>query len=174
MLLNKSMRIALLGLLLALNQIAIVLASVLDISSLTMMAAAALIIGFAIYESDLKGGACFFAASLILGFFLSPNKLYLISYAMMGVYVFIKELIDRRLRYRFWVLRLGIKMVLFNIYLIPILLIIPEVLLEAGDYQGIMMLVSWLLIQVVVVLCDIVYDKVLYLYHQKIRKLHKF
>ncbi len=84
---SKSRVIALLGLLLAVNQLFIILAAVLDISSLTFLAAAAMMIGIAVLETGLAYGAAFFAASCLLGLILCPNPLYILSYAAMGLYV---------------------------------------------------------------------------------------
>lgn len=170
MLLNQGQKIAVAGLLLAINQIGIILASVIDVSSLTMLAVAAFVIGIAIYEFGFRYGCIFFVASCILGIFLSPMKLYMISYAGMGAYVLIKEGMDRRFfnRWNRWLL-LGNKLVLFNLYFTPLLLWIPDVLLAPGEFEKFGIAI-WGMVQIVVVLCDIVYDRLMVLYHQRIRK----
>lgn len=170
MLLNQSRRIAVLGLLLAINQIFIVLASLIDVSSLTMMAIAALVIGIAICEYGQKAGVLFFLASCLLGMILSPNKLYMLSYAMMGIYVLIKEILDRRFlgRWNRWLLQ-GVKLICFNVYFIPVLLLFPEAVMDPGEQRPLLFVV-WLLAQAAVVLCDMVYDRLLIIYYQRIRK----
>ena len=57
---EKTGRIALLGLFLAINQIMIILAAVLDISSLSFLAVAAMMIGLSILEAGMGLGAAFF------------------------------------------------------------------------------------------------------------------
>lgn len=170
MLLNRSRKIAVSGLLLAVNQLFIVLASFIDVSSLTMLAVAAMVIGVAIFELDLKNGCIFFAASCLLGIILSPMKLYMISYGMMGAYVLVKECMDRWFykRWNRWVL-LGSKLVLFNVYFIPLLVLLPDVLLAPGEFEK-MGIWIWLMVQVIVVLADYLYDRILLLYYQRIRK----
>ena len=170
MLLKQGQKMALSGLLLAINQILIVMASFIDVSSLTLLAAAALVIGIAVYELGIRNGSLFFVASCILGAILSPMKLYMISYALMGMYVLIKEFLDRRYfqRWNRWLL-LGCKVLIFDLYFTPLLILLPEVFLAPGEFDTMGVLI-WLLVQVVVVLCDRVYDRVLLLYHQRIRK----
>lgn len=170
MLLNKGKPIALLGLLLAINQILIILAAVLDISSLSFLAAAAMMIGIAILETDRRMGAAFFLASCLLGLILCPQPLYIASYAVMGLYVLLKEFLEGRLRGRrpvsvIWIL----KLIGFNIYFIPLLLAFPQLLLEAGEAHT-MLIVIWALAQAALILCDIVYDRILSLYRNRIRR----
>ena len=170
---SQSRTVALLGLLLAINQIFIVLAAVLDISSLTMLAIAAMMIGIAILETSLASGAAFFTASCLLGLILCPIKLYILSYAVMGLYVLLKELLERKLRHRMskWLLLL-VKLACFNAYFVPLLLLVPGILLEAGEGKQ-MLIVVWALTQAAVVLCDYLYDRILVLYQSRIRRFFK-
>ncbi len=167
---EKTGRIALLGLFLAINQIMIILAAVLDISSLSFLAVAAMMIGLSILEAGIGLGAAFFVASCLLGLILCPNPLYIVSYAVMGYYVLIKEVLERKFRGKMpmWALW-GCKLLGFNLVFIPLLLLFPKVLLEAGE-SGQMLIVVWALAQAAVVLCDMVYDRVLWFYQQRIRK----
>ena len=170
MLLNKSRKIALLGLLLAINQIFIILAAVLDISSLSFLAVAAFVIGIAILETSLRDGVIFFVASCLLGLILCPQPLYIISYAAMGIYVLLKEFLEKKLKGKKsrWVLW-AMKLIGFNIYFIPLLLLFPQILLEAGEGKQ-LLIVIWLLAQGAVILCDLVYDRLLIVYRERIRK----
>ena len=170
MLLNKSRKIALLGLLLAINQIFIILAAVLDISSLSFLAVAALVIGIAVLESGLRDGAIFFTASCLLGLVLCPQPLYIVSYSGMGLYVLLKEFLEKKFKGRWsrWLLW-AVKLFGFNLYFVPLLLLFPQILLEAGEGRH-LLIVLWLMTQAAVILCDIVYDRVLVLYRERIRK----
>ena len=75
------------GLLMALSVLLLVLSGVLDFSTLFFLAAAAFFVGIIIKEYGLGYGAAFFTGCTILGFLLAPQKLYCITYAMMGIYV---------------------------------------------------------------------------------------
>ena len=171
--LSQAGRMAFLGLLLALNQLFIILSAVLDVSSLSFLAVAAFLIGLAIFETSLGSGVAFFTASCLLGLILCPNPLYILSYAVMGVYVFIKEIMERKLGGRFsrWSLLL-FKLIAFNIYFIPLLLLFPQILLEAGEGRH-MLIAIWAVSQVAVILCDYLYDRILWLYRVRFRHLFK-
>ena len=167
---EKTGRIALLGLFLAINQLLIILAAVLDISSLTFLAGAAMIIGLAIMESGLALGGAFFIASCLLGLILCPNPLYIATYAMMGVYVLIKEFLEKKCKGRMPFAALwALKLISFNAYFIPLLLLFPQILLEAGEKKT-MLIVIWAMTNAAVVLCDLVYDRVMWFYRTRIRK----
>ena len=75
------------GLLMAFDVVLIILSSVLDFNTLFFLAAAAFLIGVIVREYDLRYGLAFFLGCLILGTLLAPQKLYCITYAMMGIYV---------------------------------------------------------------------------------------
>ena len=50
-------------------------------------------VGIVIQEFGLKSGAGFLLAGILLAILLSPNKLYVVSYAFMGFYILIIETI---------------------------------------------------------------------------------
>ncbi len=96
MLLN-SKKIAFLGVLLGLNQLFLVLSSVIETNTLILMSAAALMIGIVIVEYDFKSSVIFYAASCILGFFITFNKLEILTYILFfGMYSIVKHLIESR------------------------------------------------------------------------------
>lgn len=78
-------KIAIGGLLLALTEVCIALGSVIETNTLFLLAAASYFVGFLIRETDIRTGAVFYAAGVLLGILISPNKLYVISYAAMGL-----------------------------------------------------------------------------------------
>ena len=65
----------------------------LETNTLFLLAAASFFVGIVIQEFGLKSGAGFLLAGILLGIFLSPNKLYVVSYAFMGFYILIIETI---------------------------------------------------------------------------------
>ena len=80
-------KLAVSGLLMAFDVVLIILSGIIDFNTLFLLAAAAFLVGVIIREFDLKYGLAFFVGSLVLGVLLAPQKLYCITYAMMGIYV---------------------------------------------------------------------------------------
>ena len=74
----KSNNVAYLGVLLGLNQLFIILSSVIETNTIILMAAAALIVGVVVVEFGGKAGIIFYIASCISGFFLTFNKIELL------------------------------------------------------------------------------------------------
>ena len=125
-------KIAIGGLLLALTEVCIALGSVIETNTLFLLAAASYFVGFSIRETDIRTGAVFYAAGVLPGILISPNKLYVISYAAMGFYILAIELIWKRIgqlqgeRNRaalFW----GAKYVIFNLLFLPMVFGFREV-----------------------------------------------
>ena len=75
----KAKTMAFSGLLLALTVIFMVLGSVIETSTLFLLAAASFFVGIIIREFGLRIGAAFYAAGVILGFITAPNKFYAIN-----------------------------------------------------------------------------------------------
>ena len=71
----KAKTMAFSGLLLALTVIFMVLGSVIETSTLFLLAAASFFVGIIIREFGLRIGAAFYAAGVILGFITAPNNL---------------------------------------------------------------------------------------------------
>lgn len=110
----KSKEIAFLGVLLGLNQLFIILSSIIETNTLILMGAAALTVGIIIVESGARSGIVFYAASCILGFFLTFNKTELITYILFfGMYSIVKHLTETRISNKY--MRLAAKLVYFNI-----------------------------------------------------------
>ena len=79
------------GLAVALSIVFMILGSVIESNTLFLLAAASYFVGIVIREFGLKIGAAFYAANVILGLLIAPNKFYVISYAAMGLYIFLVE-----------------------------------------------------------------------------------
>ena len=134
MLLNAR-KIAVGGLFLALTQVCMLLGSVLETNTLFLLAAAAYFTGIVIREFGKVTGAVFYVASVLLGLVLSPNKLYVCSYAAMALYILLIELvwwglgrirICKNRRMRFWFAKFGI----FNLLYVPMVLLFGESFFE--------------------------------------------
>jgi len=94
----KSKEMALLGVLLGLNQLFIILSSVVETNTIILMSGASLIVGVVIVEFGVKSGILFYAASCMLGFFLTFNKVEIITYILFfGMYSIIKHIIEVRI-----------------------------------------------------------------------------
>ena len=63
------------------------LGSVIETNTLFLLAAAAFFVGIVIREFGLRTGAAFYLAAILLGFLVTPNKFYVITFAAMGFYI---------------------------------------------------------------------------------------
>lgn len=144
----KSKRIAVLGLLLALAVVMIILSGVIEMSTIFFLAAASFCVGIAVREYGIRMGAGFFFASVILGFLLAPQKLYLITYSMMALYILLSELLwiwlykkskfkDPVQAFRF------LKYIVFNIIYVPTVITAPRLVYE-GDID------TWIMAAIIV------------------------
>lgn len=138
MLLNAK-KLAFMGLLLAVTVVLIILSGVFEFNTLFLLAAASFGVGIAIRESSLRIGAGFYLAAVLLSIMLAPNKLYIITFVAMGLYIVIIEYAfdklagirwkhnDTAIRNRsmvYW----GLKYLIFNLMFIPILLFLPKLI----------------------------------------------
>ena len=94
---TKAKKIALSGLMLAMTVVFISLGSVIEMNTLFLLAAASYFVGIVIREFKIQTGAAFYLAGVLLGFIVAPNKLYVIFYAMMGMYILLTEIAWERL-----------------------------------------------------------------------------
>lgn len=92
----KSKKIAYLGLLLALNQIIIILSAYIKTNTLSLFAVASLFISIVIIEFGIRNGIVFYIASAILGYLLAADKVEILSYIIMfGSYSIFKYYIEK-------------------------------------------------------------------------------
>ncbi|QSX04696.1 hypothetical protein JYG23_08235 [Sedimentibacter sp. zth1] len=92
----KSKNIAYLGVLLALNQMFIIISSIIKTNTLLLFGIAALIVGIVIVEFGVKSGIVFYIASCILGFLLTTDKIEIITYiSLFGLYSIVKYAIEK-------------------------------------------------------------------------------
>ena len=128
----KAKSMAVCGLMLALSVVCMVLGSVIETSTLFLLAAASYFTGIVIREFGPFMGAAFWLAGVLLGFMLAPNKFYVITFAAMGFYIMAVETAHRRLgasrlqnrRAAFWI----IKYIVFNILYIPAVFLLQELM----------------------------------------------
>lgn len=89
----KAKKMAFGGVLLALTVICMVLGSVIETGTLFLLAAASYFVGIVFREFGGKLGGAFYSAGVILGVFVAPNKMYVVSYAAMGLYILSSEIL---------------------------------------------------------------------------------
>ena len=98
-----------------------------------LLAAASYFVGIIYREFGGKMGAAFYIAGVILGFIVSPNKFYILSYGAMGFYILVNEFAFRKIAewkgnvnrsVIFWI----VKYVVFNVMYLPMLLGFQELL----------------------------------------------
>ena len=121
------------GLLLALTVVFMALGSIIETSTLFLLAAASFFVGIVVREFGLRVGAAFYIAAVLLGFITAPNKFYVITFAAMGFYIWGIEAVWKWLEKRhemkkrtifFWVS----KYVIFNIMYVPIVFLFRDLL----------------------------------------------
>lgn len=142
----KAKKMAFGGLMLALTVICMLLGSVVETNTLFLLAAASFFVGIIIREFGWKTGAAFYLAGVLLGMILAPNKLYVVSYAGMGLYILLIELIWNKLgripadinrKALFWTA----KYLIFNLMYIPGVLGFQKVLFSRKMSVGVLLVV---------------------------------
>ena len=126
-------KMALSGLLAAFSVVLMYLSSLVETSSLFFIAAASFCVGIVIQKCGLAWGGGFYVASMLLNFFLAPNKMYCITLAAMGLYILLTEWLWKKIadaevmvnrNQKLWI---G-KYVIFNLIYIPILWLTKEIM----------------------------------------------
>ena len=160
----KAKTLAFGGLLLALTVVFMALGSVIETSTLFLLAAASYFVGIVIREFGLRMGGAFYIAAVLLGFITAPNKFYVFTFTAMGFYIWGIEAVwrwlEKRPQYRnrrmvFWIS----KYVIFNIVYIPIVIAFREMLF-ARAVSDTMMIIVVLGGQIALFIYDRAYDYV--------------
>mgnify|MGYP000717296181 CR=1 FL=1 len=120
----KAKQMAFGGLILAVTVVCMALGSVIETNTLFLLAAAAFFVGIVIREFGLRTGAAFYLAAILLGFLVTPNKFYVITFAAMGFYILGIEAVWIFLAKRpqmghrmgiYWLVKYGVSPVSFRI-----------------------------------------------------------
>jgi hypothetical protein len=155
----KAKQVAFLGLLAAVVSILMILASVIKTSTLFLLAAAAFLVGVAIREYGIRIGFGFFVACILLGFLLSPNKLYVFTYAGFSLYILWDEVAYSMLAREFFqkhrrLLFMISKFLLFNLLYLSVLYLFPKIIF-AGEFSA----QVWIMLILAGQIGWIIYDK---------------
>lgn len=160
----KARTLAFGGLLLALTVAFMALGSIIETSTLFLLAASSFFVGIVIREFGLRAGAAFYIAAVLLGFITAPNKFYVLTFAAMGFYIWgieaVWKWLERHPRWEkrrmiFWIA----KYVIFNIVYVPIVIVFRD-LLFARSVSDIMMIIVVIGGQIGLFIYDRAYDYV--------------
>ena len=131
-------KMAVSGLMLALTVIFILAGSVLESNTLFLLAAASYFVGIVLREFGARTASAFYLACVLLGFIVAPNKLYVMTYAGLGLYILVSEIVWEHMGRRvteekerqyigfFWLVRF----LIFNILYIPTVFLMQDILFE--------------------------------------------
>lgn len=93
---TKASDIALMGILLGLNQGLLYFAGITSFNESFFLGVASLIIGVVMIEKGFKNAVIFYISSAMLGFVLMPNKINALGYIfILGLYTIVKSLIEK-------------------------------------------------------------------------------
>lgn len=164
---TKTQAIALGGICLALTVVFIFAGSIVPGIELTMFAISSLFVAVMIMESGVRAGVILYAAALLLGFILVPNKLAMIPYAFFfGYYGILKFFIEKL---KNAVLQVVVKAAFFAVVMCVGLLAFKELLLGAislPDYPTAILIVAGILMLLVY---DYIYTLLINFYLKRIR-----
>lgn len=92
----KSREIAFLGIMMAFAVLLVTAGGYIESSTLFFLAAASFLCGLMERSFSLRVSICFFIGSLLLGFLLAPQKLYLATFAGFSIYVLVAEYFEKQ------------------------------------------------------------------------------
>lgn len=141
----KAKQVAFLGLLATMVSVLIIFASLFETNTLFLLAAAAYLVGVAIREFGLRIGWGFFVACILLGLLLSPNKLYVLTYTGLSLYIVWNEILYwllSKINFQKYkkVLFFVAKLVFFNLLYIPIFFLFPQLLFSESISRNVFLL----------------------------------
>lgn len=161
----KAKDIALGGILVALTSIILYGASVLPISTLTILTIASAIIPICIIRSNIKTSIFVYIASSLIAFFIVPVNISLLYFIFFGVYGIIKYFIERMRKENIEII---LKLIFFNISFIIGFLIMQKVLginiiaglevLVSKFFQGSSSLIASIILCVIAQPIFLIYD----------------
>ncbi len=192
----KAKKLAFSGIALALCIIFMVLGSVIESNTLALLALASFPVGIITCEFGVRYGVAYLAAAIILGFLIAPNKFYCLTFAAMGLYILLDEVLwmilnrvkmkqqkinfqtsDLHQKADKWSVLMWIaKWLIFNAMYVPIILIFPAFLFtgKLAQYHTAKGIVLVLLLgQIVWLIYDRVYDYFQRVIWNKYRKILK-
>ena len=89
---NKTKKMAILGVLAALSTVLTVLGTVISVNTVFFTAAAAFLLGIVVVRFGMRYGTVFFAVCSVLDFIFNPNKIHLFLYLAFAGYLLFARL----------------------------------------------------------------------------------
>lgn len=158
----KAKHMATAGLLVAFTVVFINLGTVLEMNTLFFVIAASFCVGIAIREWGLKLGAAFLFASVLANILFAPNKFYCITYAGMGIYIWVSEFLWTKIADTEKMTKRTVKLwigryLIFNVLYIPVLFFTPQLLFTKEIAKG-MLIVLLLAGQIALFVFEVAYE----------------
>lgn len=134
-------KIAVLGLLAAFSVLFIVLGAVIETSTLFFICGASFCVGIAIREWGLRYGFSFLVATTLVGLLVAPNKMYCVTFAGMGLYLCLAEILWNKFGNKRTLLWCG-KYIVFNLMYVPTIIFMPQLLI-AKEISSTLLMIVW-------------------------------
>ena len=171
----RAKKVAFLGLSMALSVVLVILSSVIESNTLFLLALASFFTGIALGEFGISAGAGYLAGSTFLSFLLAPNKLYVLTYLGISLYLVLMEVIwvkgckcmDTAATHR---IMQASKFIIFNCMYIPLLLFAPKIVTTKA-ITPVLFMALLVVGQVVIILYDYAYHYFMNRYWLKLRRL---
>ena len=164
---TKTSTIALGGICLALTLVFVFIGSIVPGIELTMFAISSLFVAVMIMESGVRGGIILYAAAVLLGLILVPNKLAMIPYGFFfGYYGILKYFIEKLPK---GLLQIIIKLAFFALVMCAGILAFKELLLGSislPDYPTAILIIAGI---VMMLLYDYIYTLLINFYLKRIK-----
>lgn len=131
---------AMLGVMAALSTVLTVLGTVISVNTVFFTAAAAFLAGIAVIFYGMGAATLYFCVCLMLDFLVNPNKFHALLYLALAGYILVSEGSYLRLkkikseRKREWLHR-GIRFLVFEIFYLPLLIWLPELLVSDALWE---------------------------------------
>ena len=138
---NKTKKIAILGVFAALSTVFTVLGTVISVNTVFFTALAAYLVGYAIFRYGLPAGLMQCVICTLLDAFLNPDKFNFFVYLGFGIYIIFSEFVfqkankikDPKKKMR---RQLIYNWILFNIIYIPTVLFFENILIREAAFTG--------------------------------------
>lgn len=165
---NKTYKITLGGICLALTLILMFAGSVVPSIELTLYALSSVFTAIMIIETGIGGGILVFIGASILGFILMPDKIALLPYiAFFGYYGILKYFIEKLPKAAIQML---VKIIAFSAVLSTMLFFFKELLFGAISLPDISVILLMLLGIVMFILYDFIFSLIINIYNERIRR----
>ena len=127
---NKTKKIAILGVFAALSTVFTVLGTVISVNTVFFTALAAYLLGIIVVRFGIKEGILFYFVCAALDFFVNPNKMHVILYLALAAYILLSEgifLLMQKKNLKEWA-HCVIRLVIFLLIYVPMIFFFPKLL----------------------------------------------